>query len=344
MAKRSKLAAAIDDAAHDRTVRAVAASAAVAAGGAIAATKAARDRASERRRRRDRRYRLRSDETPRMGVRRVARGQLDLSIALLRGDEGHGGAQAVHEVRKSLKRLRTLVRLNRDLVGDRHYRHENRALRDVGRSLSQARDAQVLLDTLGGLQTTEGAPEEVWSHFRSVLEAEIQSGASTPNGAVGEEPAQALEAARLRVSTWPLPDHGGAAALAPGFERIYRRGRSASKAAGSDPSVENLHELRKRAKDLWYGAQLLRSAAPKRMKKLARRAHELSNMLGDDHDLAILVQRAHSSPELFDSSELELLTALVQSRRDELRRRLLRIARRLYKRKPRALMRRLALA
>jgi CHAD domain-containing protein len=344
MAKRSKLAAALEEAAHDKTVRAVAASAAVAAGGAIAATKAARNRAGERRRKRARRYRLESDETPREGVRRVTRGQLDFSIALLRGEEGHGGAKAVHEVRKSLKRLRTLVRINRDLLGNDRYHQENVTLRDVGRSLSQARDAQVLLDTLSGLRTGEQAPPEVWSHFRSVLEAELQSGAPAPNGALGEDPAQALTAARLRVATWPLPDHGGAAELAPGFERIYRRGRSAMHDAQSDPSIGNLHELRKRSKDLWYGAQLLGSSCPKRMKKLARRAHQLANLLGDDHDLAILDERAHSSPELFDSSELELLSALVQTRRDELRRKALRKARRLYKRKPRKLMRRLALA
>jgi CHAD domain-containing protein len=344
MGRRNKLAATLEEAAHDKTVRAMAASAAVAAGGAIAATKVARDRVVKRRLKRARRYRLGSDETARKAIRRIARGQLGYSIAVLSGDEGPGGAEAIHEVRKSLKRLRTLLRLNRDLLGDQRYRSENLTLRDLGRSLSAARDAQVLLDTLSDLRTQEDTPPEVWSHFRSVLEAEIQSGSSGPNGAVGEDPAQTLEAARLRVSTWPFPDRGGVRVLAPGFERIYRRGRRAMRAAQSDASVENLHELRKRAKDLWYAAQLLRAAAPKRMKKLARRAHRLSDLLGDDHDLAILAERAHASPELFESSELELLNALIETRRDQLRHKALREATQLYGRKPRKQMRRLALA
>jgi hypothetical protein len=39
------------------------------------------------------------------------------------------------------------------------------------------------------------------------------------------------------------------------------------------------HELRKRAKYLWCAAQIVRPAAPKKMKRIARRAHET---LGSD--------------------------------------------------------------
>ena len=122
--------------------------------------------------------------------------------------------------------------------------------------------------------------------------------------------------------------------LEPGFERIYRRGRRALKAARADPSTENLHELRKRAKDLWHAAQILRPAAPKPMKQLARRAHALSDVTGDDHDLAVLRAAARERHATLAPGELALLEGLVARRRRRLRRKALAQGRRLYARKP----------
>src|SRR5207244_130714 len=98
----------------------------------------------------------------------------------------------------------------------------------------------------------------------------------------------ALHQARARVDEWSLAGQGGPERLGPGLEQVYRRGRKALRAARRDPSVENLHELRKRAKDLWHAGQLLQECQPKRAKQLARRAHALSDLLGEDHDLAVL--------------------------------------------------------
>jgi CHAD domain-containing protein len=106
--------------------------------------------------------------------------------------------------------------------------------------------------------------------------------------------------------------------------------------------VESLHELRKRAKDLWYAAQLLQAARPKRAKTIVDRAHELSDLLGSDHDLAILRERAVGDPSL-EPAELEQLEKLIDRRREHLRREALSSAERLYRRKPRKVARRLAL-
>ena len=84
-------------------------------------------------------------------------------------------------------------------------------------------------------------------------------------------------------------------------------------------------------------------ASPKRLKRIGREAHKLSDLLGDDHDLAVLLDRAHSQPELFTPGELELLVALAERRSDVLRRKALRRAKRLYRRKPRKLLRKIAL-
>jgi CHAD domain-containing protein len=346
MAKRSKLIAALEEVIDEPAVRAIAAST-VAAGGAIAAG-VVRKRAAAEQRRRRRRYRLRAGETPSRGVERIARGQLELTIELLQGEGGRGDGEAIHEARKALKRLRALLRVSRGSLGEERYRRENVTLRDAGRELSGARDAQVLVATFDDLtgRFAEQLPPGAWSRFREALAANVEA-ADAPSGDarggdVGAGVVNALSGARMRVATWPLAQKGGPESLLGGLEQIYRRGRRATRVARNRPDTENLHELRKRAKDLWHATQLLRPVSPKRMKALSRRAHRLSDLLGDDHDLSVLLDHARAQPELFGPGELELLATLIERRRKVLRRAALARAARLYRRKPGKLVRRLA--
>jgi CHAD domain-containing protein len=288
-------------------------------------------------------YRLRPDEEAADGVRRVARGQLDLAADQLAG-KGEGDLDtAVHESRKAFKRVRALVRVARDAVGDEAYRRENVVFRDAGRRLSATRDAAVMVETLDDLteRYRDELPDDAFSGLREALASEAAAASARladDTGAV-EEVQGALEAARRRVAGWPLDDDGGPEMLEPGFERIYRRGRRALKAARKDAGTEQLHELRKRAKDLWHAAQILRPAAPKEMKKLARRAHALSDLAGDDHDLAVLRAAARERHATLAPGELALLEGLVARRRRRLQRKALARGRRLYARKPRRLAR-----
>ena len=48
--------------------------------------------------------------------------------------------------------------------------------------------------------------------------------------------------------------------IGPGLHRTYRRGRKRLRAVEEEASVTNLHELRKRVKDLWYQLRLIRDA------------------------------------------------------------------------------------
>ena len=323
---------------------AVAAGAAVAVGGAIAAGKAVHDLVVERgERERGRRYRLARDESLREGIVRIAVGQLDLAIALVEGREGDG-PQAIHEARKALKRLRAVLRLCRPYLGKQRYRQENTILRDAGRSLSGARDAQVLIETLDGLREplAEELPDDIWSRFRDALSADARA-LGDPDDKERANVASALAGVRARVELWQLPDDRGPEALAPGLRRIYSRARRARRKAREQAIPENLHELRKRTKDVWYSAQLLARVRPKRIAKLRRRAHRLADVLGEDHDLAVLLERAAAKPEAFGSGELELLRALIERRRRVLEADALARAAKLYRRTPRKLVRRLAL-
>ena len=93
----------------------------------------------------ERKYRLHDREAAAEGVRRVARGQLDLATEALEDGSAQNRDEAVHEARKALKRLRALVRVARDELGDDVYRRENVAFRDAGRKLAGSRDAAVVI-------------------------------------------------------------------------------------------------------------------------------------------------------------------------------------------------------
>src|SRR5918996_5347350 len=142
---------------------------AVGAGGALAAAKLGWDRLSSSGDRR--RFRLADGELVQEGIVRIADGQLEMAIERLEGDSDEDLGTAVHEARKSFKRLRTTVRLARDELGDEVYRRENAAFRDAGRRLAGARDSQVLLEALAAISERYPgeAPPERFLRFRRTL-------------------------------------------------------------------------------------------------------------------------------------------------------------------------------
>jgi CHAD domain-containing protein len=297
-----------------------AAAAVALAGAAVVGGKLAVDKVSAGRRADGTRaYRLGQAEFVPDGMRRIARGQLDAGIEELAGQPNRRLDEAVHETRKRLKRLRAALRLERSAIGAETYRRENAAFRELGKKLSAPRDAMVLIETLDELTDRFGdeLPPDATGALRARFEqmheralTKLRRDEATIEAVRGE-----LEQARERSAAWTF-DAEGFEALRPGLERIYRRGRRSMHAAAEEPSTERLHEWRKRSKDLWHALQILRPAAPKRMKKLARRAHRLSDLLGDDHDLAVLraqVERAGGSFER--EASRTALVAVIDRRR-----------------------------
>jgi CHAD domain-containing protein len=300
------------------------AAAAVALTGAAAiGGKLAWDKAFAGRRQDDgRAYRLGRAEFVPDGMRRIARGQLDAGIEELAGQPNRKLDEAVHETRKRLKRLRAALRLERSAIGDETYRRENAAFRDMGKKLSAPRDATVMIETLDELtdRFRDELPPDTTGPLRARFERTHKRALTRlrRDEAAIEAARCELEEARERSAAWTF-DAEGFDALRPGLERIYRRGRRSMRAAAEEPSDEHLHEWRKRSKDLWHATQIVRPAAPKRMKKLAKRAHRMSDLLGDDHDLAVLraqVGRAGGSFER-EASRTALL-AVIDRRRQSL--------------------------
>jgi CHAD domain-containing protein len=272
-------------------------------------------------------YRFMQGEDVPTGVRRIAQERLDHALEQLRGKADSTPSEAVHEARKDMKRLRGLLRLVRGEIGDDSYQRENANARAVGRLLSDARDADVMAETLGALDC-EASPG-----LRAALTTD---GGDDERQVAAQQAIELLEGAWDRLGEWPL-EHDGFKALEDGLGRTYRGGRKAFRRAQEDPSDENLHEWRKRAKDHWYHQQLLQEAWPETLGPAADQAHELSDRLGDDHDLAVLATWAKDhAAEAGGLYALQELSEAIGRRRTELQADAFELGERLYAEKPKA--------
>src|SRR5919198_1946679 len=262
----------------DRNAR-LAAGLVVGAGAAIAATKAALDRVHEDTdNRKPRTYRLRRKESPIAGIRRVAESRADDALEQLREGIERNPDAAVHEARKDLKKLRSVLRLVRQDVGEDLYRRENVRYREAGSALSGARDAQVKLETLAALRErfNERFAEDELALLGHALEAERERLAAPGGDALALDRAMgAIDAGRDAIADWPLHTDDWSL-IGPGLKRTYRRGRNRFADVRSEAGDEAIHEWRKRVKDLWYHVRLVRSANDSVLGEMADQVHELS--------------------------------------------------------------------
>ena len=196
-------------------------------------------------------YGLTFHETPAEAVERVRREQLAAAAESLR--DGDDPIEAIHDARKRIKKTRALLRLARPGLKKDEYRRRNRALRDTGRGMSANRDADVLVETV------ELLAERFVGQYPKTFFAGVKRPLAAHARALRREADAAAHAdvlTGLAQDRWPLaaldPE-----ALAGSLERTYARGRAAFAVADREPTASNLHEWRKRVKDLWYQQQLL---------------------------------------------------------------------------------------
>jgi len=347
----------------------------VAVGVGVALARAGRGRAGKESTEEEarRQFALLPGEATSAGIRRMALAQADAAIELL-GARGKPDEHAVHETRKALKRLRALLLLLEQELGSEAYEREIAALREIAAGLAEPRDSEVLLATFVAL--LERHPRRLarrrgvrrlrrrLASERDSTEAHMLADEARLAALCGE-----LRAFRARALVWPLREHGGSRLVEPGLERIYRQGRRRYRQAlrGKGDRTIAMHQWRKRVKDLRYAAEMLQRRDPwptarngrrgagggesRRLRRLARRADELGEMLGEDHDLALLAERVRAegkrkrgsrrrSGKPIGRRSRRLLLKLISRRRSRLRGRALRLGERIYRPRPKKFMRR----
>jgi len=262
------------------------------------------------------RYRWQPGNAAENELRRIAAGQVESGLDDLADDDRH---RAVHSVRKRGKKFRAVLRLVRGCAPDL-YRRENRALRDAMRRLSDDRDAGVAVETFDDLLSSVGADVRP-ADLAPVREALVERRNAVLDDRFEQRLAAVeadLAAARDRIDGWQLDDDGFEV-VHGGLAKTYGRARDRLDDAYEAPTSEAFHLWRKRVKYHRYHVRLLQDLWPGVMRARRQQLHELTDLLGDDHDLAVLRQDLVAEPDRYGGVRpVAALCALLDRRRAEL--------------------------
>lgn len=222
----------------------------------------------------------------------VVRKRLRRAITTLDETDHHDAVQLdrmAHSVRKRCKEVRAAARLVRPSLGE-EFEPFNAAVREAASLLAPIRDAYVMSDTFARLTDLPAPARDADDHPVHTLDLDA---VDQRIAAAGE----LLVAARKQVKHWDLPHDD--TAFAAGLHATYRRGQKALRRLQKAPDDERAHEWRKPVKQLWYQLRLLERASPRVLAPLCRQLDELAELLGDDHDLAMLIDQLRETPERY---------------------------------------------
>ena len=203
---------------------------------------------------------------------------------------------AVHDVRRELKRARATLRLLRKSIGGPAYRRDNWAIRDVARLLTPLRDAKVLVRTLGRLRSV--SDDNDLRAAGSLLRRQFQE----ERHAIGRRllpkhlvaAADTLQSVRARIREIPR-GRLDQAAISDGLGRVYKAGRRAFRRVKDNATDARLHEWRKQVKYLFNQIDVVRQLGGAKWKMRRKYSNRLADILGDDHDLAVLHAKINAS-------------------------------------------------
>lgn len=243
----------------------------------------------------------------------------------------------IHEMRKTCKKLRALLRMLRPAMDRGSFHTLDRAIRDFARQLAELRDSKVMLDTI----------EHIEHHFAPVLHEQaltpVHEALRRMTQTQDDAPAVSLDLAAIQTRLADIMTavdqanygHIDDETLLDGIVDCYRHGRRAFAHMQASPDTESGHTLRRQAKYQYYQLRMLVAWNESELKTVVSDFHRLEETLGKDHDLAVLgellVAHAEICPERVHR---ELLHALIESRRITLMSQALRTARKLYRDKP----------
>ena len=289
-------------------------------------------------------FRLKLREPLSEGLKRIFREQIDSALHLCQNPAKQRGV-TVHEVRKHLKKLRAAMRLGVGAVGKNCHAEENRCVRDIGRLVSDLRDAQVRLQTFIKLRdkaSKKNFGKQLFPRTEELLMLERESFSAAFAGWQKEAIPQ-LENAKARLMAWPL-DGLNWKQICGAVCKIYRRGQRALATTIDHPDAENFHAWRKRVKDVWYQLRILQPLNRTVLEEMAHDAEVLGELLGSEHDLDFLWARLErESGDEALARELTQLHKVIGKRGKRLRRDALELGRRFYAEPSKAFAKRISI-
>jgi CHAD domain-containing protein len=249
-------------------------------------------------------------------------------------------AEAVHEVRKALKRWRALLRLLARPLGEQADQMRTEA-RELMRALAGARDAQSALDALADLRKadvpfSETSMKTIVGRMTAIRDA-AEKTAFTKD--MRDRLSRYLDYATLSLERWPLKAINFDA-VADGLIATYRRARQLVPDNWAETDAEHLHDLRRRVVEHGHQMGLIEPLWPRLGKVWAEEAQRLRNRLGACQDLAVLTNL--TAPHQPLAPWRSRLVPVIDARRATHLKTAARLAGRLFAEKPKAFRRRIA--
>ena len=272
-------------------------------------------------------YHFKRNESLPDAIQRVVSEQLEAAIGYLSDGSNAKQDEATHEARKSVKKVRAALRLIRPGMA-KSFSEEDARLRQVGRQLSELRDADALIGAMD--QLTKG---KVASAVRRAL-VERKTRLGREKNARKLFPRLAKTLGETLKTIKSVTD--GFEVIERGLLKTYHRGR---KALRTMSRPEDFHELRKRAKDHWYQIRLLEHVWSDALKGYENSLKTLEAFLEDDHNLVLLREMVMNSPDGYGpKTEVKRLVSNIERRQEALRKDALSTARLIYAERPRRMV------
>ena len=249
------------------------------------------------------------------------------------------GDLVIHETRRCLKRLRAILRLVKEELGETIYDRDNRYLRNLGGRLATLRDAAVRLETLAALKKefSTQLPASAWRELKKEL-ATVQGQSVQRKKKLLVTITARVHMARARVEKWAL-DFDGEAVLSKGLRKAYQRGSRAMGQALKEPTAEKFHEWRKQVNHLRHQLQILQNLKLGKVKATLPEFKSLAEVLGRKNDLAVLFHHFQRVKRQAGAPVRQALQALIHTCDAALAVEATLLGQRLYRRKSKAFIR-----
>ncbi len=262
-------------------------------------------------------FRLKRGEPIGPGLLRLADRQLRLAGRQLRTLEPDR-ERAVHQARRRCKRVRAVLRLLRQPLGEQRHAELNRQVRDAAARLSGTRDADVLLATASALGEKDAAWLSVVNELARLRQEQQPPDTEQPTGAA--QSADELERAGEQLRSLALTGTGRQQ-LRRALQRDYRRARRRLPELDTGLEGEAWHAWRKAVKAHGLQLDVIRRAIPSSMRERRRAVNRLGKLLGVEHDLQVLAATLAAAPDAFgkpaDIRHCMQAVAALRARRQE---------------------------
>ncbi len=229
-----------------------------------------------------------------LGERMAALAAEDAAVLVASLVQAPRDPRGVHEARKAVRRLRSLLALAHDALG-KPVRPLDRQLRALAKGLSALRDAQVVVDTASLMADDSDDADEIqaWHRIRDAL---AQRHASLLHDTLQKDPGFARRqtqahrhAEQLQQLPWHQVHRGR---LRHALEKSAQRQQHAQQVALASGRVDDLHDWRRRTRRLRMQFHAMRKL------EVRLDAHAMRHLPTPGKDIAALVDQLGALQDL----------------------------------------------